>query len=189
MSKRNEAAQSAPVITEEQYAAEERLLQGVPRVNIGALFMPPIWGAAHGMWATIIFYPLWIVADTCFVNAIAFHTPVAIALGILVFAMLTAGTVAFSIASQPFALHRALGRCERCRGTYRHCACDVLQPVHEPEARRLVGVGQGILPRSTRQAQLWDCLPRAPCGCGVRGIALHWGPSCHWHVRQLSHSA
>ena len=66
-------------------------LQGVPRVNIGALFMPPIWGAAHGMWATIIFYPLWIVADTCFVNAIAFHTPVAIALGILVFAMLTAG--------------------------------------------------------------------------------------------------
>ena len=44
MSKRNEAAQSAPVITEEQYAAEERLLQGVPRVNIGALFMPPIWG-------------------------------------------------------------------------------------------------------------------------------------------------
>ena len=105
MSKRNEAAQSAPVITEEQYAAEERLLQGVPRVNIGALFMPPIWGAAHGMWATIIFYPLWIVADTCFVNAIAFHTPVAIALGILVFAMLTAGTVAFSIA-----LQRALSR-------------------------------------------------------------------------------
>ena len=157
MSKRNEAAQSAPVITEEQYAAEERLLQGVPRVNIGALFMPPIWGAAHGMWATIIFYPLWIVADTCFVNAIAFHTPVAIALGILVFAMLTAGTVAFSIASQPFALHRALsrgvtketylkrqknlGRCERCRGAYRHCACDVLQPVLEPEARRLAGVG------------------------------------------------
>lgn len=62
------------------------------------------------MWATIIFYPLWIVADTCFVNAIAFHTPVAIALGILVFAMLTAGTVAFSVVSQPFALHRALSR-------------------------------------------------------------------------------
>ena len=82
----------------------------MPRVNIGARVMPPIWGAAHGMWATIIFYPLWIVADTCFVNAIAFHTPVAIALGILVFAMLTAGTVAFSVASQPFALHRALSR-------------------------------------------------------------------------------
>ena len=70
--------------------------------------MPPIWGAAHGMWATIIFYPLWIVADTCFVNAVAFRTPVAIALGILVFVMLTAGTIAFAIASQPFALHRAL---------------------------------------------------------------------------------
>ena len=51
------------------------------------------------MWATIIFYPLWIVADTCFVNAIAFHTPVAIALGVLVFAMLAAGTVAFSVVS------------------------------------------------------------------------------------------
>ena len=203
MSKRNETAQSAPVITEEQYAAEERLLQGVPRVNIGALFMPPIWGAAHGMWATIIFYPLWIVADTCFVNAIAFHTPVAIALGILVFAMLTAGTVAFSVVSQPFALHRALSR-GVSKETYLKrqkiwaVASVVVGLIAIALATyynlfmnpKLAGLlGQGILPRSTRQARLWDCLPRAPCGCGVRGIALHWGPSCHWHVRQLSHPA
>ncbi len=95
-------------ITEEQYAAEARLLEGVPRVNIAALLMPPIWGPAHGIWATIVFYPLWIVADTCFVNAFAYRTPLSIALGIIVFVLLSAATVAFSIISQPFALHRAL---------------------------------------------------------------------------------
>ncbi len=106
MTKHNETQSNA--ITEEQYAAEERLLEGVPRINIGALFMPPIWGPAHGIWATIVFYPLWIVADTCFVNAFAYHTALSIALAVLVFALLTAGTFAFAIVSQPFALHRAL---------------------------------------------------------------------------------
>lgn len=105
---KHDATANEPAITDEQYAAEARLLEDVPRVNIGALFMPPIWGPAHGIWATIVFYPLWIVADTCFVNAFAYHTPLAIALAVLVFGMLTAGTVAFSIVSQPFALHRAL---------------------------------------------------------------------------------
>ncbi len=110
MSKRNEAAQSAPVITEEQYAAEERLFAGRAAREYRCAVHAAHLGSSAWHGATIIFYPLWIVADTCFVNAIAFHTPVAIALGILVFAMLTAGTVAFSVVSQPFALHRALSR-------------------------------------------------------------------------------
>ena len=95
-------------ITKEQYAAEEQLLKGVPRVNLAALLIPPIWGPAHGIWMTIIFYPLWLVADTCFVNAVAYQTPLAIALAILVFLILLAGTIAFAVVSQPFALHRAL---------------------------------------------------------------------------------
>lgn len=95
-------------ITEEQYAAEAKLLEGVPRLNIAALTIPPIWGPANGIWATIIFYPLWIIADTCFVNAFVYQTPLAIALAIAVLVLLTAGTIAFAIVSQPFALHRAL---------------------------------------------------------------------------------
>ena len=95
-------------ITEEEYAAEEELLEGVPRLNIAALFAPPIWGPAHGIWATILFYPIWIFADNCFVNAFVERTGVAVALAILVLVVLTGVTVAFAVASQPFALHRAL---------------------------------------------------------------------------------
>ena len=80
----------------------------IPLVNIGALFLPPIWGPAHGLWVAIVFYPLWIVADTCFVNALAERTPLAIAVGAVVFVALTAVTVAFSVASQKYALCRAL---------------------------------------------------------------------------------
>ena len=38
-------------LTDEQIAREEKFLEGIPRLNIGALFLPPIWGPAHGMWA------------------------------------------------------------------------------------------------------------------------------------------
>ena len=53
-------------LTDEQIAREERFLEGIPRLNIGALFLPPIWGPAHGMWATILFYPIWLFADNTF---------------------------------------------------------------------------------------------------------------------------
>ena len=75
-------------LTDEEIAREEKFLKGVPRVNIGALFLPPIWGPAHGMWAAILFYPIWLFADNTFYAA--FATPSAL-----------------SIVSQPFAAHRA----------------------------------------------------------------------------------
>ena len=53
-------------LTDEEIAREEKFLKGVPRVNIGALFLPPIWGPAHGMWAAILFYPIWLFAITPF---------------------------------------------------------------------------------------------------------------------------
>ena len=50
-------------LTDEQIAQEEKFLEGLPRVNIGALVMPGIWGPAHGFWACILFYPLMIFID------------------------------------------------------------------------------------------------------------------------------
>ena len=50
-------------LTDEQIAQEEKFLKGLPRVNIGALVMPGIWGPAHGFWACILFYPLMIFID------------------------------------------------------------------------------------------------------------------------------
>ena len=45
-------------LTDEQIAEEEKFLEGIPRLNVGALFAPPIWGPVHGLWVTIGFYPL-----------------------------------------------------------------------------------------------------------------------------------
>ena len=50
-------------LTDEQIAQEEKFLEGLPRVNIGALVMPGIWGPVHGFWACILFYPLMIFVD------------------------------------------------------------------------------------------------------------------------------
>lgn len=96
-------------LTDEQIAREERFLEGIPRLNIGALFLPPIWGPGHGMWAAILFYPIWLFADNTFYAAFTERTPLAIAVALVVLATLTAGTVAFAILGQPFAAHRAAG--------------------------------------------------------------------------------
>ena len=97
-------------LTDEQIAQEDKFLEGIPRMNIGALFLPPIWGPAHGIWATILFYPLWLFADNVFYAAFSQRTALSIVVAVLVFASLTAGTVVFAILSQPFAAHRAASR-------------------------------------------------------------------------------
>lgn len=94
-------------LTDEEIAREEKFLEGVPRVNIGALFLPPIWGPAHGMWAAILFYPIWLFADNTFCAAFATPSTLSIVFAVIVFVLLTAATVAFSVVSQPFAAHRA----------------------------------------------------------------------------------
>lgn len=45
---------------------EEISLEGLPPLNLGALFMPPIWGPAHGIWITILYYPAWLLIDNLF---------------------------------------------------------------------------------------------------------------------------
>lgn len=94
-------------LTDEQIAREEEFLEGIPRINIGALFLPPIWGPAHGMWAAILFYPIWLFADNTFYAAFTERTPMAITFALVVLVTLTAITVAFSLIGQPFAAHRA----------------------------------------------------------------------------------
>ena len=97
-------------LTDEQIAQEDKFLEGIPRMNIGALFLPPIWGPAHGIWATILFYPLWLFADNVFYAAFSQRTALSVVVAVLMFASLTAGTVVFAILSQPFAAHRAASR-------------------------------------------------------------------------------
>lgn len=97
-------------LTDEQIAQEEKFLEGIPRLNIGALFLPPIWGPAHGFWVTILWYPIWLFADNTFYAAFTERTVLSIVVALIVFVTLTVGTVAFAIIGQPLAAHRAAER-------------------------------------------------------------------------------
>jgi len=35
----------------------------LPRFNLAAFLIPPIWGPAHGQWAGAVFLPVWLFAD------------------------------------------------------------------------------------------------------------------------------
>ena len=94
-------------LTDEQIAQEEKFLEGLPRVNIGALVMPGIWGPAHGFWACILFYPLMIFIDYVVYGSYIKPEAWTIALAVIGVALYIAASVVFSIVSQPFAAHRA----------------------------------------------------------------------------------
>lgn len=94
-------------LTDEQIAAEKKFMEGLPRFNIGAFLMPPIWGPAHGIWVTILYYPIWLFVDNLFYATWQDPTPLSIVLSILAGAILLGITIAFAIVSQPIAAHRA----------------------------------------------------------------------------------
>lgn len=97
-------------LSDEQIAQEEEFLKGIPRLNIAALFLPPIWGPAHGIWATILYYPIWLLADNVIYTAWSEQSVLSIVIAILVFVGLAVGTLVFAILSQPFAAHRAASK-------------------------------------------------------------------------------
>jgi hypothetical protein len=35
----------------------------LPRFNVAAFLIPPVWGPAHGQWAGVIFLPMWLFLD------------------------------------------------------------------------------------------------------------------------------
>ena len=94
-------------LTDEQIAEEEAFLEGVPRVNIGALLMPGIWGPGHGFWPCILFYPLYLVADNLFFAAYTGKEPWMIAVAVVVGVLLLGVHIAFSLVSGPISAHRA----------------------------------------------------------------------------------
>lgn len=97
-------------ITDEEYSREDEFLKGLPRLNVGALFMPAIWGPAHGFWITILYYPAWLLADNLIYGTYLSPTPLGIILAISVAILLAVLTVVFAIVSQPIAAHRAEDR-------------------------------------------------------------------------------
>lgn len=83
-------------------------LTGMPRVSIGALVMPPIWGPAQGIWATILWYPLWVFADNCLFAWWSTGSTLATVTGVLSLVILIGITVAFAVLSTPYSALRAI---------------------------------------------------------------------------------
>ncbi len=54
-------------------------LPELPAMNLGALFMPALWGPAHGQWYMILFYPLWLMLDNLIYGAVHGSFPVWVA--------------------------------------------------------------------------------------------------------------
>lgn len=94
----------------EEVPIEEVDLSGLPPLNFGALFMPPIWGPAHGIWITILYYPAWLLIDNLLYGAYENPSPLTITLGIIAAAILAGVTIVFARASQVYALRRDLSR-------------------------------------------------------------------------------
>lgn len=94
-------------LTDEQIAEEEKFLRGLPRVNVGALLLAPVWGPAHGMWPAILFFVAWLFVDNAIWAASVQPTAMNVVLAAIMLVGLVAATVVFAIVAQPFAAHRA----------------------------------------------------------------------------------
>lgn len=94
-------------LTDEEIAQEEKFMKGLPRLNVGAFFMPPIWGPVHGFWVTILYYPAWLIADNLFFATYLDPSGINVAMAVTVAVLLLGVTAAFAIVSQPIAAHRA----------------------------------------------------------------------------------
>lgn len=88
--------------------SQEQIMEGLPPINIGALFMPPIWGAANGIWLAILYYPVWLLADNLFYGAYSNPQPLTVGLSIAAALVLAFVTIVFARAGQGYACQRAL---------------------------------------------------------------------------------
>ena len=94
-------------LTDEQIAEEEKFLRGLPRVNVGALLLAPVWGPAHWMWPAFLFFVAWLFVDNAIWAASVQPTVMNVVLATVMLVGLVAATVVFAIVAQPFAAHRA----------------------------------------------------------------------------------
>ena len=63
-------------------------LPGLPRFNVAAFLIAPLWGPAHGQWVGVVFLPLWLFVDSIVVSAGASGIATRVAAAIVVAATL-----------------------------------------------------------------------------------------------------
>lgn len=87
----------------------EEPLPVLPRFNLAAFFLPPVWGPAHGQWVGALFLPIWLFADSAVSSAARRGGLMWIAA-----AVVAAGTLGFQFAfarrGNGLAFRRVIGR-------------------------------------------------------------------------------
>lgn len=81
----------------------------LPKISIGALLFPCLWGPAHGYWITILYYPLMIFVDSA-IRAAVDEGGLAIAISIIMVAATVVATVFFAKTAGPHAYARVADR-------------------------------------------------------------------------------
>jgi hypothetical protein len=72
----------------------------LPRFNVAAFVMPPIWGPAHGQWVGAVFLPIWLFMDSIIATANSGGIPTLVA---------APTVVALTLAFQAYFAKRANG--------------------------------------------------------------------------------
>ena len=70
--------------------------------------MPPVWGAANGIWLAILYFPAWLLADNLFYSVYLDPRPLTVGLSIVAALVLAFATIVFARAGQGYACQRAL---------------------------------------------------------------------------------
>jgi len=60
----------AEAVTGRIMLTAEEPLPVLPRFNLAAFLIPPVWGPAHGQWAGAFFLPIWLFADSTVVSSL-----------------------------------------------------------------------------------------------------------------------
>lgn len=68
-----------------------------PKVNVGALFMPALWGPLHGQVFTVLFYPIWLFMDNVIYTCVHGATVATVLLTVVAGLALAAFTVAYAM--------------------------------------------------------------------------------------------
>ena len=97
-------------LSERDIRQEEEFMSHIARFNWGAFLMPGIWGPAHGVWVSIVFYPLWLLVDNLIFSAYQNPQPLSISLATIALVIIIAFSFAFARISHPYAAHRAIDR-------------------------------------------------------------------------------
>lgn len=75
----------AEAVTGRLVLTAEELLPVLPRFNLAAFLIPPVWGPAHGQWAGAFFLPIWLFVDSVVVSSLSRGAGSrAVALGVIV---------------------------------------------------------------------------------------------------------